>query len=427
MKSFLYLTQLLIIVAFTNCGNNSEYKVLKYDCNQTASMRLFQSGKLLFVFPNDDDSLKYKEQTSFWIMNLSEHGIECTIKYEDQLIEEDFKNPMFIFGVIYSFNKWDMFSTPIIKLDNGFKLGDYTFTDTSDAILYIPDSTLKTMKFVAVGNSIYSMKPITNNMQDGYNYLVYEDEMITHFGNTTNNAFDEEKHVYLPEIKKSHYKKVRTKYYDFWISQRLDSLIKSSTPKLDSFDLFVDKYIDIMKLDKPNDRIKCFIHFDNEEISYVSTHFDHLCGGTTYGIVTGNEIHSLGFDGAIEHESSHIIFNSQFNNYAPTFFSEGIRQYYEFATDPDILHDGISTAKQYIEEDVSPVMKGEQFFFQGNKYYYISGVFVTYLVDVGGLDTFKEFYSKINTPSSIKENLLEGYSMDLETCLDDYKAWLKEQ
>lgn len=427
MKLRVCLTQLILIVALAGCKQGFDYTVLLYDCDHTATQRLFHSNKLLFVFPNDSDSALYKEQTSLWVNNLTQYGIECTIKYENQLMEEDFLDPMFVFGVVNSFQNWEQFITPITKLNNGFSFGRYDFKNESDAILYIPDSTDKIMKFVVVGNSISSLRPITNDLQDGYNYLVYEEGMITHFGNTTNNEYDKSKHVYLPDIKHNHYKKSKTKYYDFYVSLPLDELGMDYMSKLDSFDLFVEKYLEVMELDKPKDKITCYIHFDNEEISYISTHFSHLCGGTTYGIVTGNEIHSLGFEGSIAHESAHIIFNSKFNNYAPTFFSEGIRQYYDYATDPDMLNDGLNTAREFIDEDISTVIIGVQDFFQGQKYYKISGVFVKYLLELSGLDTYKQFYSRISTPDSIEENLLNSYSVNLETCINNYRVWLQKQ
>lgn len=424
MKKLLNLT-LLIFLLLTSCEKKSEYTILKYDCSGTASQRLTASNKILFLFPNDDDSVTYKEQTSFWRASLARHKIECSIKYENQLLEEDLNKIMFIFGTINSFKNWEKLSIPITNKKNGFEFGGLKFNNKNDAILYIPDSTVNIMKFVAVGNSPNSLQPIVNNVQDGYNYFVYENGMITHFGSTSSNEYDKKKHVYLPKIKNNHYKKIKTKYYDFLVSKKLESKVDSFKTKLDSFDFFVSKYIKVMEVDEPKDKITCYIHSDNEEISYISTHFSHLCGGTTYGIVTGNEIHSLGFNGAIAHESSHIIFNSKYNKFPPTFFSEGIRQYYDYATNPDFLQDGIKTAQQFIEEDISPVILGHQNFFQGDKYYKISGVFVKYLIDKDGLDTFKKFYSKINA-RNIDASLHKTYSVDLETCMNNYRVWLKK-
>ena len=282
------------------------------------------------------------------------------------------------------------------------------------------------MKFVVVGNSPNSLQSIIDYFRLGYNYFVYEDGMITHFGNTSNNKYDKDKHIDLPKIKSTYYKKIETKYYDFMIAKKLESKIDSFKTKLDSFDFFVNKYTQVMKLDEPKDKITCYIHSSNDEICYISTHFNQLCGGTTSGIVTGNEIHSLGFQGAIAHETSHIIFNSQLNMFAPTFFSEGIRQYYDYVTNSEMLQDGIKKAQQFIEEDISTVILGNQNFFQGDKYYKISGVFVKYLIDTNGLDTFKQFYSNFKE-NDIEENLRDSYSIDLISCLDKYRMWLRVQ
>ena len=407
-------------------SQSHDYLILEYDCNSVAINKLVSAKEILFVFPSDRDSLIYKEQTSNWRKGISKAGAKCIVKYEQQLSPKDFNKNMLIFGNISKFKNWNTFKIPIKRESHGFKFGDYSFTEENDAISFISDTITKAMRYVIVGNSTNSLKPIVNNWRHGYNYSIFENGMITHFGNCTDNSFDETKHVYLPDLKNKFYKLIKTEYYDFHISKRLESQIANYKTKLDSFDLFVNKYIDVMKLKTPTSRITCFIHADNKEISYISTHFGHLCGGTTYGIVTGNEIHSLGFNGAIAHESSHIIFNSIYNKFPPTFFSEGIRQYYDYAISPEFLRDGIKTAQQFIEEDISPVILGHQNFFQGDKYYKISGVFVKYLIDKEGLDTFKKFYSKINA-RNIDVSLHETYSVYLETCMNNYRVWLKKQ
>ncbi|NOU45587.1 MAG: hypothetical protein HOO86_00840 [Bacteroidales bacterium] len=415
------LTLFLLLTIQANCQNNNYFQIPGYDCEITSDKKFRSSKEILFVFPNDKDSLTYKEWTKSWINGFKRFGSECEIKYESELNEQDFEKPMLVLGSIYSFRRWNSFETPIKQITKGFRFGDLKFHQFDDAIFYISDTTTKAMRIVITGNSIGSLRPIVNNMRTGYSYLIFEDRIITHFGECTDNNYDKSKHVYLPDLKSKYYQLVQTKYYDFYIAKRLVNQISEYKPKLDSFDLFVDKYIEIMKLHKPTYRIPCFIHLDQEEISYISTHFSHLCGGNTAGVVNGKEIHSKGFGGAIEHETSHLLFNIEYNENTPTFFSEGIRQYYDFVTDSSQLSAGYNTSIEFIDEDIKPVIFGYEPFFQGNKYYYISGFFVKYLIDNWGIDKFKQFYKAENIALGFEQT----YEIELDSALINYNGWLK--
>lgn len=417
------LTLFLLLTIKANCQNNNYFQIPSYDCEIGSDKKFRSSKEVLFVFPNNKDSLTYTEWTKSWINGFKRFGVECTIKFESELNAQDFEKPMLVLGSINSFQSWNSFKTPIKQIKKGFRFGNLKFHQPDDAIFYISDTTAKAMRIIITGNSVGSLRPIVNNIRTGYSYLIFEDGIITHFGKCTDNKYDKSKHVYLPDLKSKYYQMVQTKYYDFYITKRLVTQITANMPKLDSFDLFVDKYIEIMKLNKPTYRIPCFIHFDQEEISYISTHFNHLCGGSTAGVVNGKEIHSKGFDGAIEHETSHLIFNTEYNENAPTFLSEGIRQFYDYTNDSIQLSQGIKTAIQFQDEDLKKVIFGIEPFFQGNKYYQISGVFVKYLIDKWGLEKFKQFYKT----EKIELGFEQAYNVKLDLALLNYKDWLKNK
>ncbi len=331
---------------------------------------------------------------------------------------------MLILGTIQSFTNLNRFETPIKQIPNGFEFGNMKFTNPDDAIFYFSDTTATASRFVITGNSDAAIWPVANNPQTLYQYSIYENGIVTHFGNCTDNKFDKSKHAYLPELKEKYYQLYKTKYYDFYISKRFDNQISLYKNRMDSLDLFVDTFMNVMELKMPTFKIQCYIHNNQEEISIISSYFNDLCnGGTTYGRVNGKEIHSLRFGGSIEHETSHLIFDSQSNVHFSTFFSEGIRQYYDYITNPTHLSDGITTAHEFIDEDIKPVILGYDDFFQGNKYYQISGVFVKYLVDTWGLDKIKQFYRTDN----IENGLEQIYSIKLDTFLVNYKEWLKKK
>ena len=422
MRNIVFILILLLTIK-ANCQNSNYISLPSYDCDGSSYKKSVSSKEIIFVFPNDKDSSTYMD----WIKPIREkankRNINCIIKFENELIPDDFRKSLWIIGLINSFQNWDRFNTPIKRIANGFAFADLRFSKSNDAIFYFSDTTAKAMRFVITGNSISSLRPVVNYPKIGYNYSIYENGVINYFGNCSGNKFDKSKFANLTEVKSKNYQIIKTKYYDFYISNRFINQTSTFKSKLDSFDLFVDKYINVMKLKTPSYRIPCFIHFDQEEISYISTFFDHLCGGNTSGCVNGKEIHSKGFGGAIEHESSHLIFDSEYNEFAPTFFVEGIRQYYDYITNPTQLSDGFRTAIEFLNEDIKPVILGQEDFFQGNKYYQISGIFVKYLVDNWGLDKFKQFYKTDN----IEIGFEQTYNSKLDTVLFNYKEWLKKK
>ena len=52
--------------------------------------------------------------------------------------------------------------------------------------------------------------------------------------------------------------------------------------------------------------------------------------------------------------------------------------------------------------------------------------FVKYLIDSYGLQTFKQFYTTVNS-INIKDSFNSTYNIELDTVLKDYKEWLKAE
>lgn len=417
------ITLLLIVISVVSFGQNNYFSIPEYDCNNTSINKITETGEIVFVFPNSSDSLVYLEWTSLTRERASNFSINVLVRFEHELTENDFEKSMIIVGIINDFKNWERFEVPILKQTNGFEFGEMTFQLPEQSMFYISDTSASAMRMVMTGNSLASLQHVTNYPRAGYCYSIFEKGIITYFGNCTNGYFDKSKHVDLTYLKNTHYRKIKTSYYNFHISLRLEDQIDSFKTKLDSFDLFVEDIVRFFEIPKPSYRIPCFIHFDQEEISYISTHFDHACEGKTWGVLNLNEIHSKGFNGAIEHETAHILFNSEYNNFMLTFFSEGIVKYYEMIKYPEQLAYGIATAIKYSDEDLIPVILGLENFFQGSKYYNISGVFVKYLIDRWGLEKFKQFYRADNIEIGFKDT----FNVDLSYSLEGYREWLKQK
>jgi hypothetical protein len=174
----------------------------------------------------------------------------------------------------------------------------------------------------------------------------------------------------LNAVKNTHYTPIEGKYYVFMISKNLnqEELEKISDGEIEKYDKHAESFVQKMELSLPEKKIKTYIHATQEEIKYMSGWFGTLCDGSTMsGFVTGDEIQSWKFGGAIEHEANHHLFNQQVHKMAPTFLSEGIQKWYEFTMSTEQKEKGFQRAKEFVDEDLTNIISGNGNFFQGDK------------------------------------------------------------
>ena len=107
---------------------------------------------------------------------------------------------------------------------------------------------------------------------------------------------------------------------------------------------------------------------------------------------------------------------------APTFLLEGIQKWYEFTMSAEAKEKGFQKAREFVDEDLTNIICGRGEFFQGDKYYLISGIFTDYLIDTYGLNKFKVLY-KYET-RDILSGFEKTYDKPLSKILEEYKKWL---
>jgi len=100
------------------------------------------------------------------------------------------------------------------------------------------------------------------------------------------------------------------------------------------------------------------------------------------------------------------------------FLSEGIQEYYQQLLDSTRIQRNIEILKQHSDYAIETlILRGDMNDFWGgpseNNWpiaYNISGLFVKYLIDNWGLDTFKRFYTMTDRENAYKEiyNLTPG-------------------
>jgi len=342
-------------------------------------------------------------------------GAELNIKTESQLQKSDFNNNFCILGPIASFSHWKKFDIPIKKWRRGFKIGKYSFKNPSHGFSYISPSETSPFRLVISGNSIQSFEQMTYKFSLGFEFVVFNDDIPVFIGN---GSHDTE----LNALRESLYIPVESKYFAFMISRSLMEDEKDIDAEIEKCDHHIEVFVEKMKLDLPQTKIKMFIHATQKDIKYFTGYFDDLCDdGIISGRVVGDETHSWKWE-AIEHESIHHIFNHQVNEVPATFLCEGVPMWYENTKNAEIKRISLQRAIEFVDYDLTDVICGKENFYQGDKYYLISGMFTEYLIDTYGLNKFLELYRHE------RRDLLYGfekiYNKPLSEILQEYREWL---
>jgi hypothetical protein len=143
-----------------------------------------------------------------------------------------------------------------------------------------------------------------------------------------------------------------------------------------------------------------------------------------WGLNVNNVIHSCNYDiGTIKHEATHNFILQKIGNNTNNFFAEGFRQYTEYLFDENKYKLDKDTTLTHLDLLTINLTSGNSnVFFSNPQSYPISGVFVKYIIDKIGLDSFKDLYSKNQIDVNIKVKF--GYS--LEQLIEEFKVKIKK-
>lgn len=414
-KKYLIVIIFCLLCSVTQAQQSlfEEFNLPLYDCEQKA---LREAKKITVVVPNDSTIVWSKAKN--YKENGARRGAEINIITESKLQRSDLDGNLFIIGPIADYSNWDRFGIPVEKFSNGFKLGNFYFNGTLYGFTYAALSETFPLRVVISGNSLDAYIHTANDPSFGFEYVVVNNAVPELIGNGSHI-------VDMNALRESIYMLRESKYYAFMISKNLDDkeIEKINDVEIERYDNHVEAFVNKMELNLPDKKIKTYIHATQEEIKFFSGWFDTLCDeGTVWGNVMGDEIHSWKMGGAIEHEVNHHLFNQQVNKMAATFLSEGIQKWYEFTISAEAKERGFQKAREFADEDLTDVVCGMAYFFQGDKYYLISGIFTGYLIDTYGLDKFKALY-KYET-HEILSGFENTYDKPLSKILEEYKNWL---
>ena len=406
---------LLSATAWTQQSIIEKFNLPLFDCEQKTIMAIVESKKVTIVVPND--SLVSWNDAKRYEGNCIRMEIDAKVKTESQLLKTDFENNLWILGTIADFANWERFGIPVEKLSNGFKMGELSFTDSSHGFSYVTPHETFPLRIVFSGNTPDAYRQIANMPPIGFEFVVMNNAVPEIIANGSHI-------VDMNALREVLYTLKESRYYTFMLSKNLtdEDLEEVNDLNIERFDNHVEAFVKKMELNLPESKIKTYIHATQEEIKLFSGFFGALCGGTVHGFVTGNEIHSWKMGGAIEHEANHHLFRQAENKAFNTFLSEGVQKWYEYTVNDEYKARGFEKAREFADEDLTDVICNRINFFQGDKYYLISGIFIDYLIVTYGLNKFKELckYETFN----ILQGFENTYSKPLSEILADYKNWL---
>lgn len=346
MKNAIFLIISLIFSFPVNAQINWEqsYNIPTGDCEAKMSDN-FEYRSILLVLPDDSTGLSEKAN---WIIEKEKkkkRDVLIVLKLENELTEADMKKSLWFLGKVHSFKNWEKYDIPVFHKDDGVSINSLLLRDSLDGFSYISPIKSVYPRMLVSGNSLQAILDM-ESPEGVYQFTSYNKKVLKYFGNLPDSIVD------ANIIRETAYNRLETEYYIFFISKNLseEETQKASKEILEKYDRHAATFIDKMELVDLEDKIHCYIHANQYEISTMTGFFTAFCyGATIHGFVTGKDIHSVGMGNAIEHESNHIIFN-RINNNIRTFFSEGIQKWYEYSNDSKLRTAGIAEAKKYIDE-----------------------------------------------------------------------------
>ena len=334
------------------------------------------------------------------------------VKHEDKLDSTDFKKHLFFFGTINSYKYLNEFLPAACKISfPGFNFGNYNFVKKSNAFsLYTSDST----RYFQIGNSLPALKSLWTINCEVSQYIIMEDNSITHHGFLDNNNFSQENHFDLLRARENKFKKYETEYYVFsydpeiFLNSDYKKLLKAEDDKLKNI-------LKVLDLKTPQRKIECFLYKDIAQKYYMSATPGF---GNTFTHAWQN--HSIGL-ASVEHESIHILFDNLIGGYS-TFFSEGIVGYYYSSIDSlewkknrlNVSKENNFIINKYLPND-------SRFSFSALDYS-ASAFFVKFLIDQYGFEKYKLFFNY----AVVEEGLEETYGKTIEQISKEWEGYFEK-
>ncbi len=348
-------------------------------------------------------------------------GNNCIRKKESELTEVDLTKNLFLVGVLTDFKRWKFYQTPISIMGKGFLINSKSFQNKLDGFVFVD-----TNKIIISGNSLQAVKDAQLALTGGHDILITQNGKITYFGNRQHQKFD---WFNLQNLKATNYKKNHSELFSaIYVSKTFADTIDYSKLN-ESLKGYAKQFLSIYNIKMPTKKIDWFLHSNMQEYGTMSGMFGLTCqGNNSAGFSIRGEIHTNGYNlGLVKHEYSHYLFDNtihQDNN--PAFFVEGCVEYVTNINDSTLFRQRIEVAKRFKDtlnySDL--IINNKDFYGQYSEANYsICGIFVKYLIDEYGVETFKKYCLVGNKKTTTKDVFKIGF----DEIVKRYKSWLENQ
>jgi len=263
-------------------------------------------------------------------------------------------------------------------------------------------------------------------LNGGHDILIVQNGKITFFGNKKGQRFD---WFNLQNLKTTNYTKKNSELFSaIYISKTFKDTI-DYTVLVNELKSYVKQFLSIYDLKIPVKKVSWFVHSNMAEYGTMSGMFGLTCpGNNSAGFSIRGEIHTKGCNtGLVKHEYSHFLFDNtipQDNN--PAFFVEGCVEYVTNINDTALFKKRVEIAKKYKDtlNYADLIINNKDFYGQYSEANYsICGVFVKYIIDSYGVESFKRFCLTGNKQISTKDI----FRTEFDKIVTGYKDWLEKQ
>ena len=356
-----------------------------YDCSLKKVMAIIGKPAIL-LSPDNNNSLQPIINEYCGVL-----GNNCIKRTVSEMHDTDYSKSLFIVGEISKIKNWSRFNLPVKKTAHGFEINNKQFVDSADGFAFIDSNHI-----VVSGNSLQALKDVQLAFTGGYDIEILEKGKITFFGNYQSGKFD---WYNLQNLKTANYYQRRSASFStVYVSKTLHDSIDFNKTET-GLKKYSTQFLSIYKIPAPTKKIDWFIHSNIQEYGMMSGMFGLTCpGNNSAGFSIRGEIHTNGFDIAlVKHEYSHYLFDnsiSQQNN--PAFFIEGCVEYVTDLNDTSLYKKRLAIAKKYRDtiNYTDLIINNKNFYGQySDANYSVCGVFVKYILDNFGVDTFKKYLS----------------------------------
>lgn len=408
-KTHLSLLVGLITILFSLNSNSQDFKFVKTDETFQLAQKFVNTDSIIIVIP--DESVTNPSDKSL-IAEWNFWGNKAIYKKESELKKEDFLKHIQVLGPLNQFKTKELLQIPIKQDKQGFSFHDKLFSQINDAFYYFNDDGTR---LYTSGNSYHSTDQLKRHVLGAYQIYIFRDNEMLFSGFSSNKTGIDSIND-LGQSRKIYFAIKSLKYFDLNIakSYNCDSIYNLASKELDIYIINLAKKLNSDTKDLL--KIKAYIYANRIDLQ-------HFLGippvMQMWGLNVNNVIHSCNYDiGIIKHEATHNFILQKIGNNTNNFFAEGFRQYTEYLFDENKYKLDKDTTLIHLDLLTINLTNGNSnVFFSNPQSYPISGVFVKYIIDKIGLDSFKDLYSKNQIDVDIKVKF--GYG--LEQLIEEFK------